>query len=169
MRDRSTDFLMAAAACLGAACFSGAVSSAAGAGPSTTLTLGRRIVDVNGRSASVFEMRQPNGPPALVLIRDSRFRSINDIGEDTIIHRRGQKPPYVRTGSPAGTSHPSRPGTCMNFLRRPECIVCPHAAVLTDVELIDVLEFNQDPLARTRASLPRSSIGRIGGTHLQRS
>jgi hypothetical protein len=74
VRDRSTDFLMGAATGLGAACLSGAASSAAEAGPSTTLTLGRGIIDVSGRSASVFGMREPNGAPGLYLDPGQPFR-----------------------------------------------------------------------------------------------
>ena len=99
--DRRT-FLVGTATTLGAACLSAApsVTSPAQAGQSTTLTLGRRTIEVNGRSASVFGIRQPDGTSGLFLNSGQPFRVdvVNDIGEDTSIHWHGQKPPYLQDG-----------------------------------------------------------------------
>jgi FtsP/CotA-like multicopper oxidase with cupredoxin domain len=95
-------FLVGTATTLGAACLSAAPSwtSPAQAGQSTTLTLGRRTLEVNGRSASVFGIRQPDGTSGLFLNPGQPFRVdlVNDIGEDTSIHWHGQKPPYLQDG-----------------------------------------------------------------------
>ncbi len=99
--DRRT-FLVGSATTLGAACLSAAPSwtSPAQAGQSTTLTLGRRTIDVNGRSASVFGIRRPDGTSGLFINSGQPFRVdlVNDIGEDTSIHWHGQKPPYLQDG-----------------------------------------------------------------------
>ena len=64
------------------------------------LTVDRRTLDVNGKAASVFGIRQPDGTPGLTLVPGRRFvvDLANRAGEDTIIHWHGQTPPYVQDG-----------------------------------------------------------------------
>ena len=78
-----------------------------------SLTAERRVLDVKGRAASVFGIRQPSGIAGLALDPGERFlvNVSNQAGEDTVIHWHGQTPPNVQdgvieTGSPlikAGT------------------------------------------------------------------
>jgi len=81
--------LLGSASTVGAACIAGALpwaSRATAAAPPTTLTIDRRIIEVNGRAASVFGIRQPDGASGLVLDPGQPFHIdlINRIGEDTI-------------------------------------------------------------------------------------
>ena len=71
-----------------------------GGGAPTTLTIERRTIEVKGRAASVFGIRQPNGTSGLVLDPGQPFHIdlVNGIGEDTIVHWHGQKPPYLQDG-----------------------------------------------------------------------
>jgi FtsP/CotA-like multicopper oxidase with cupredoxin domain len=66
----------------------------------TRLAIGRRMIEVNGRSASVFGIRQPDGTPGITLGPDDLFRVdlVNDAGEDLIVHWHGQKAPYPQDG-----------------------------------------------------------------------
>ena len=60
----------------------------------------RRVLDVKGRAASVFGIRQPNGIAGLVIDPGQRFlvNVANRAGEDTVIHWHGQTPPNVQDG-----------------------------------------------------------------------
>ena len=64
------------------------------------LTAERRVLDVNGRPASVFGIRQPNGMAGVVLDPGQRFAVAlaNGSGEPTIIHWHGQTPPVMQDG-----------------------------------------------------------------------
>ena len=64
------------------------------------LTVDRRTLDVNGKAASVFGIRQPDGTPGLSLDPGRRFLVdlANRAGEDAVIHWHGQTPPYVQDG-----------------------------------------------------------------------
>lgn len=89
------------------------------------LTVERRVLEVKGRAATMFGIRQPNGTAGLVLDPGQRFRVdlANRAGEDTIIHWHGQTPPYVqdgvvdvnrpaiRDGASASYDYAARPGT----------------------------------------------------------
>ena len=75
-----------------------------GAGPTpgdaVRLTVERRTLEVNGKAAGVFGIRQPDGTHGLTLDPGRRFLVdlANRAGEDTIIHWHGQTPPYVQDG-----------------------------------------------------------------------
>ncbi len=73
---------------------------AAGASRPLRLTAGRRTLEVNGKSASVFGITGPDGAPGLVLDAGQRFAVTlaNRTGEDTIVHWHGQTPPYLQDG-----------------------------------------------------------------------
>lgn len=77
-----------------------ALQARAAAAPMTKLTIDRRTIEVMGKAASVFGIRQPDGTSGIILGPDARFRVdlANAAGEDVIIHWHGQKPPYVQDG-----------------------------------------------------------------------
>ena len=77
----------------------GAQAQTAGSG-STHLVVGRRTIDVNGKPASVFGIRQPGGIPGLILEPGQRFNVSleNQTDEPTIIHWHGQTPPPNQDG-----------------------------------------------------------------------
>ena len=60
----------------------------------------RRVLDVNGRPASVFGIRQPNGTAGVALDPGQPFtvNLANRSGEPTIIHWHGQTPPVRQDG-----------------------------------------------------------------------
>lgn len=64
------------------------------------LTAERRVLDVNGKPASVFGLRQPDGTSGIVLDPGKRFAVAlaNQSGEPTIIHWHGQTPPLAQDG-----------------------------------------------------------------------
>ncbi len=70
------------------------------AAPARMLTIGRREIEVNFQSASVFGITQADGTSGLTLEPDEQFLVdlVNDIGEDAIIHWHGQKAPYLQDG-----------------------------------------------------------------------
>ena len=65
-----------------------------------SLVVERRVLEVKGKAASVFGIRQPNGTHGLVLDPGQRFlvNVTNQAGEDTVIHWHGQTPPNVQDG-----------------------------------------------------------------------
>jgi FtsP/CotA-like multicopper oxidase with cupredoxin domain len=70
------------------------------AAPARTLTIGRREIEVNFQSASVFGITQADGTAGITLDPGERFLVdlVNDVGEDTIIHWHGQRAPYLQDG-----------------------------------------------------------------------
>ncbi|WP_451989917.1 multicopper oxidase family protein [Azospirillum argentinense] len=89
------------------------------------LAVERRVLEVMGKPASVFGIRQPNGTSGLVLDPGQRFLVdlANRAGEDTVIHWHGMTPPYaqdgvadanrplIRDGASQGYDFEPRPGT----------------------------------------------------------
>ena len=69
-------------------------------GATIRLSAERRVLDVNGRAASVFGIRQPNGTAGVVLDPGQQFAVTlaNACGEPTIIHWHGQTPPVRQDG-----------------------------------------------------------------------
>lgn len=71
-----------------------------------------RVLDVNGKPAKVFALRQPDGVPGFVAEAGRRFhvRLENRIQEPTLIHWHGLTPPSAQDGVP-GLSQPAlKPG-----------------------------------------------------------
>ena len=66
----------------------------------TRLLVERRTIQVDGRGASVFGIRQPDGTPGIVLDPGQPFSVTveNRASEATIIHWHGQTPPFLRDG-----------------------------------------------------------------------
>ncbi len=65
-----------------------------------TLTLASRILDVNGRAASVYSLTGPDGKPGLSFDAGGEFdvTLANTLGEDTIVHWHGLTPPWDQDG-----------------------------------------------------------------------
>jgi FtsP/CotA-like multicopper oxidase with cupredoxin domain len=84
-------------------------SDSAGAAP-TILRLERRNIEVNGKMASVYGIRQPNGIFGLTteVGKPFRVRVENGIDEPSLIHWHGLTPPWRQDGVP-GISGPPIP------------------------------------------------------------
>jgi FtsP/CotA-like multicopper oxidase with cupredoxin domain len=80
------------------------------AAPPTILKLERRDIEVNGKLASVYGIRQPNGTFGLVTEagKPFRVRVENGIDEPSLIHWHGLTPPWRQDGVP-GISGPPIP------------------------------------------------------------
>jgi FtsP/CotA-like multicopper oxidase with cupredoxin domain len=76
----------------------------------TILKLERRDIEVNGKPASVYGIRQPNGTFGLTteVGKPFRVRVENGIGEPSLIHWHGLTPPWRQDGVP-GISGPPIP------------------------------------------------------------
>ena len=76
----------------------------------TILRLERRNIEVNGREASVYGIRQADGTFGLKteVGKPFRVRVENGIGEPSLIHRHGMTPPWQQDGVP-GISGPPIP------------------------------------------------------------
>jgi FtsP/CotA-like multicopper oxidase with cupredoxin domain len=79
-------------------------------GPQTVLQLQRRSIEVNGKPASVFGIRQPDGTFGVTTDVDKPFRVRveNQIDEPSLIHWHGLTPPWQQDGVP-GISGPPIP------------------------------------------------------------
>ena len=84
-------------------------TDSAGAAP-TILRLERRNIEVNGRMASVYGIRQPNGAFGVTteVGKPFRVRVENGIDEPSLIHWHGLTPPWRQDGVP-GISGPPIP------------------------------------------------------------
>ncbi|MDJ0391011.1 multicopper oxidase domain-containing protein [Roseomonas sp. E05] len=60
----------------------------------------RRTLDINGKAATVFGLRQPDGSPGISLASGQRFlvELANQTSEETIVHWHGQTPPVRQDG-----------------------------------------------------------------------
>lgn len=72
------------------------------------LKLQRRTLEINGKSASVYVIRQPNGREGLTMEYGARFnvRVENELNEPSLIHWHGLTPPFQQDGVP-GISGPA--------------------------------------------------------------
>src|SRR5262245_27185182 len=70
--------------------------------PPTVLRLERRSIEVNGKPASVFGIRQPDGTAGIRTEVGKRFRVRveNRIDEPSLIHWHGLTPPWQQDGVP---------------------------------------------------------------------
>jgi len=80
--------------------------------PQTVLRVGRRTIEVNGKSASVLDIRQPNGTfgMATEVGKAFRVRVENRLDEPTLIHWHGLTPPWRQDGVPGVSGPPIPPG-----------------------------------------------------------
>ena len=76
----------------------------------TVLRLIKRTIEVNGKPAAVYGIRQPDGTKGITTRVGDRFRVHveNQIGEPSLIHWHGLAPPWQQDGVP-GISGPSIP------------------------------------------------------------
>src|ERR1700741_4369147 len=78
--------------------------------PQTIFRLQRRTIEVNGKAASVYGIRQPDGTFGLTtdVGKPFRVRVENQIDEPSLIHWHGLTPPWQQDGVP-GVSGPPIP------------------------------------------------------------
>ena len=70
--------------------------------PTTNIRAGTRVIEVNGRPATVFGLKQPNGSHGLITETGKTFRVRleNQLDEETLIHWHGLTPPWQQDGVP---------------------------------------------------------------------
>src|SRR5262249_13329278 len=80
-------------------------------GEPTVLRLETRVLEVNGKPAKVYGIRQPNGTDGISIDGTKPYgvRVVNALGTDSLIHWHGLTPPYKQDGVP-GVSGPPIPG-----------------------------------------------------------
>ncbi len=85
-------------------------AKAEAAPPPIVLRLIRRTIEVNGKPASVYGIRQPDGTPGITTHVGDRFRVRveNQIGKPSLVHWHGLAPPWRQDGVP-GISGPPIP------------------------------------------------------------
>ncbi len=89
---------------------------AAAAAP-TVLRLERRDIEVNGKTASVFGVRQPGGAFGLVtdIGKPFRVRVENGVDEPSLVHWHGLTPPWRQDGVPGISGPPMPPGGSADY------------------------------------------------------
>jgi FtsP/CotA-like multicopper oxidase with cupredoxin domain len=100
-----------------AAAGQGGSKAAADATPVTVLQLQRRDIEVNGKTASVYGIRQPNGAAGVVTSLGQRFRVRveNQIDAPSLIHWHGMTPPWQQDGVPGISGPPIPPGKSADY------------------------------------------------------
>lgn len=93
-------FLSSLAAATGATALAPVLPDLARGADPIRLAADRRTIEVNGKAASVFGLRQPDGTPGVTLDPGQRFavELANRCGEPTIVHWHGQTPPVRQDG-----------------------------------------------------------------------
>ena len=88
-----------------------------GAAPATILRVQRRILEVNGRPASVLGARQQNGALGLTTEAGKRFRVrvVNELETPTLLHWHGLTPPWRQDGVPGISGPPIPPGASADY------------------------------------------------------
>ncbi len=91
--------------------------SPAFAANATTIRVGTRTIDVDGRAATVFGLTQPNGNSGLIANAGERFRVRleNGIDKETLIHWHGLTPPWRQDGVPDLSQPPLTPGEAYDY------------------------------------------------------
>ncbi len=104
-------FLAASAACAALPAIARAQA------PVPMLRAETRVIDVDGRAASVFGLRNDADRQGIVLDPGQRFRLrlANDLAEPTIIHWHGQIPPNAQDGVPGAPMAPLQPGETRDY------------------------------------------------------
>ena len=82
------------------------------ASPPIILQVKRRTIEVNGKSASVLGVSQPDGTQGLVTKVGQQFhvRLENQLDVPTLIHWHGMTPPWQQDGVPGISGPPVAPG-----------------------------------------------------------
>jgi FtsP/CotA-like multicopper oxidase with cupredoxin domain len=85
--------------------------------PVTILQLQRRTIQVNGKSATVFGIRQPDGTSGIITEVGKTFRVHleNNIDQPSLIHWHGLTPPYQQDGVPGISGPPIPPGGSADY------------------------------------------------------
>ena len=85
--------------------------------PPTVLQLQRRNIEVNGKSASVYGIRQPDGTFGITTSVGERFRVRveNQIDGPSLIHWHGLTPPWRQDGVPGISGPPIPPGGSADY------------------------------------------------------
>ena len=83
----------------------------------TILRLQPRTIEVNGKSASVFAIRQPDGTNGIITEVGKPFRVHleNNIDQPSLIHWHGLTPPYEQDGVPGISGPPIPPGGSADY------------------------------------------------------
>ena len=76
-----------------------------------------RVIDVNGRAATVFGIQNGQGGNGLSVLLDSQFhvRLHNGLANDTLVHWHGLKPPSAQDGVPVLSQDTLRPGAYYDY------------------------------------------------------
>jgi FtsP/CotA-like multicopper oxidase with cupredoxin domain len=85
--------------------------------PVTVLRLQRRTIEVNGKAASVFAIRQPDGTSGITTEVGKPFRVHleNNIDQPSLIHWHGLTPPWQQDGVPGISAPPIPPGGSADY------------------------------------------------------
>jgi FtsP/CotA-like multicopper oxidase with cupredoxin domain len=85
--------------------------------PPTILKLQRRDIEVNGKPASVFGIRQPDGAYGLIteVGKSFRVRVENNIDQPSLVHWHGLAPPWRQDGVPGVSGPPIPPGASADY------------------------------------------------------
>jgi FtsP/CotA-like multicopper oxidase with cupredoxin domain len=110
------EFLLSAVAASTAPALARAQTSADSA-PPTVLRIERRSIEVNGKPASVFGIRQPDGTFGIRTEVGKRFRVRleNKIDEPSLIHWHGLTPPWQQDGVPGISGSPIPSGGSADY------------------------------------------------------
>src|SRR5579864_8976298 len=83
----------------------------------TVLRLQRTTIEVNGKAASVYDIRQPDGTAGITTRVGDRFRVRveNGIGRPSLIHWHGLAPPWQQDGVPGISGPPIPAGGYANY------------------------------------------------------
>jgi FtsP/CotA-like multicopper oxidase with cupredoxin domain len=92
-------------------------SANANSPPQTLLRLERRSIEVNGKSASVFAISQPDGISGIRTQSGAQFRVRveNRINEPSLIHWHGLTPPWQQDGVPGISGPPIAAGESADY------------------------------------------------------
>ena len=92
-------------------------SNAGGSVLPTVLRIERRTIEVNGKPASVFGIRQPDGTFGIrtEISKQFRVRMENRIDEPSLIHWHGLTPPWEQDGVPGISGLPIQPGESADY------------------------------------------------------
>ena len=87
------------------------------ASPVAELTVGTRVIEVNGKPAKVFGIANDRGTQGLSVLLDEQFRARvnNTLAEDTLIHWHGLKPPSAQDGVPMLSQNVLRSGEVFDY------------------------------------------------------
>ncbi|MEJ0094610.1 MAG: multicopper oxidase family protein [Methylocella sp.] len=83
----------------------------------TILRLERRSIEVNGKAASILDIRQPDGALGIEteIGKPFRVRVENRLNEPSLIHWHGLTPPWRQDGVPGISSPPIAPGESADY------------------------------------------------------